>query len=199
MDLLDLVKSQTPLFPHGTRFEYNNSGYILLGMAIEKASGIAYDSFIESRIFAKLGMKDSAFDRPQKAKGFNFDGGVWSEVDPVDASVPWSAGGFRSTPRDMLKWASGITKLLDAKSRAARSRVYPETALQGMHYGYGVVLDSRSGKRLEYHGGGIRGFTSVLQVYPEERLHIIVLSNVEQVPGRTTAWEMGDALAKRVE
>jgi hypothetical protein len=57
--------------------------------------------------------------------------------------------------------------------------IYPETVLQGMHYGYAVVLAERFGHSLQYHGGGITGFQSVLQRYPDVGLVIAILSNVD--------------------
>ena len=76
--------------------------------------------------------------------------------------------------------------------------VYPETLLQGMHYGYGVVLAERFGHQLQYHGGGIKGFNSVLQRYPEVGMVVIVLSNLDSDSSSSPimSWNLGDGLAQ---
>jgi hypothetical protein len=76
--------------------------------------------------------------------------------------------------------------------------VYPETLLQGMHYGYGVVLAERFGHELQYHAGGINGFTSVLQRYPQTGLVIAVESNLDgdTKPPPVESWLLGDGLSE---
>lgn len=69
---------------------------------------------------------------------------------------------------------------------------YLEAAHEGQHYGYGVAISRQKfGKLLYYHGGGVEGFTSSIQRYPEERLCIIVLSNMASYK----PWELGDHIA----
>jgi len=75
--------------------------------------------------------------------------------------------------------------------------VYPETLYAGMHYGYGIVLAERFGHELQYHGGGIKGFNSALQRYPQVKLVIPVLSNLDSdtSPPPVESWVLGDGLA----
>ena len=89
-------------------------------------------------------------------------------------------------------------KLLNADSTERMFHIYPETAAHGMHYGYAQVIGERFGHKLQYHGGGITGFNSVLQRYPESGLVIAVLSNedVEGSPEPVKSWELGDGLAR---
>jgi len=70
-------------------------------------------------------------------------------------------------------------------------QIYPETAINGAHYGYGVVLTERFGQSLYYHGGGINGFTSAIQRYPKANLCVVVLSNDEDVK----SWDVATSLA----
>jgi CubicO group peptidase (beta-lactamase class C family) len=67
-----------------------------------------------------------------------------------------------------------------------------------MHYGYGVVIGERFGHKLQYHGGGIKGFNSVLQRYPEDGMVIVVVSNLDldSSPAPLATWNLGDGLAK---
>lgn len=78
-------------------------------------------------------------------------------------------------------------------------KIYPETELEGMHYGYAIVLANRFGHPLQYHGGGIKGFTSVLQRYPDVGSVIVVLSNLDgdsSNPPPTQSWDLGNSLAQ---
>jgi D-alanyl-D-alanine carboxypeptidase len=201
--LLNLVVDTPLLYPHGTKLTYNNSGYILLGMLIEKASGMPYARFIQERILDRLGMKDSGFDFThkivaRKAEGYSLAGNELQNADYVDSSSAWSAGGLYSTVHDLTVWsdALGHGKLLSADSTDRMLRVYPETVLQGLHYGYGIVLAERFEHKLQYHGGGITGFSSVLQRYPEVDLVVAVLSNLDLGPGVLPSWTLGDDLAR---
>lgn len=199
-ELLDAVQVVPLQFPHGTKLAYNNTGYILLGMVIEKASGMSYPRFIQERVFTPLKMTESGFDDakrvlPKRAVGYILRGHEIENAESVHATVAWSAGGFYSTVRDLLTWSASLAqgKLLDADSTARMFQTYPETQLQGMHYGYGVVLAEKFGESLHYHGGGITGFTSVLQRYPKSELVVAVISNLD---GGTAAWDVADGLAK---
>jgi len=102
--------------------------------------------------------------------------------------------------RDLTLWAETLAKgkLLNADSSRRMFDIYPETAAYGMHYGYGVVIGKRFGRKLQYHGGGIKGFNSVLQSYPEAGVVIVVLSNLDldSSPGPLPSWTVGDGLAK---
>jgi D-alanyl-D-alanine carboxypeptidase len=187
-EMIDLVRDKPLLYPHGTKLTYNNTGYIVLGMLIEKAAGISYERFIQERIFDHLGMRDSGFDDirkiiPRRAKGYALIGGELQNADFVDTTSAWSAGGFYSTIHDLTLWSEALAhgRLLDSDSTRRMFEIYPETLLQGMHYGYGVVLAQRFGHQLQYHAGGIKGFTSVVQRYPEAGIVIVVMSNLARV------------------
>jgi D-alanyl-D-alanine carboxypeptidase len=205
-ELLQLVADRPLMYPHGSKFAYNNSGYILLGMLIEAASGVAYDRFVEERIFARLGMTDSGFDAtgrivPKRAAGYRVTPDGLRKAAFVDATTAWSAGGFYSTVADLTRWAQSLTRhtLLTADSTARMFAVYPNAVSRdpqgkAASYGYGVVLVERFDQPLHYHGGGISGFNSVLQHYPAAGLTLAVLSN--QDSSEVTTWTLGDGLAK---
>jgi CubicO group peptidase (beta-lactamase class C family) len=172
-------------------------------MVIEAASGQPYHKFIEQRLFRPAQMRDSAFDTlrrrgPRRAQGYRLTAGRLERAPTVNATVAWSAGGFLSTVADLVRWASALEKdtLLQQVSRAQMLEPYPETAAHGMHYGYGIVLGERFGRRLQYHAGGISGFNSVLQNYPETGLIIAVMSNLDADSAPATSWTVADGLAR---
>ena len=203
--LLDLVRNRPLLHVHGEKFTYNNSGYILLGMLIERISGMSYSEFVQKRIFNRLQMRDSGYRDPHTtvprlARGYELEGRELrsAEVDPRSA---WSAGVLYSTVRDLTRWGEAMAhnKLLNSDSAARVYGLYPEAVAKDPynqigHYGYGIVLTERFGHQLQFHGGGIRGFNSVLQHYPEKNLVLAVLSNLDS--DLMPSWTLADSLAQ---
>ncbi len=196
--LLDLVADQPLEFKPGTQLKYTNTGYVLLGLVIEKVSGLAYEDFLTRNIFHPLEMKDSGYDDlsmilPRRASGYMRHDGRVTNADYIDMSIPYAAGSIYSTVEDMLRWSEALAhgQLLSKNSSDAMFALYPEASLQGQHYGYGVVLAQRFGKDLQYHGGGVKGFESVIQRYPNEDVCIVVLENLDP----TAPWDLGDKIA----
>jgi CubicO group peptidase (beta-lactamase class C family) len=105
-----------------------------------------YDQFVQERILDRVGMRDSGFDDMHKivihrARGYALVHGDLENADPIDAGASaWSAGAFYSTLRDLTLWSEALA--------------------------HGKVLNADSTARM-CHGGGIKGFNSVLQRYPE--------------------------------
>lgn len=198
--LVTLVANRRLDFRPGTNWSYSNTGYIVLGMLIEKLSGQSYADFLRKNIFQPLGMTDSGYDSApeilkSRASGYDIQNGHVTNADFIDMSVPFSAGGIYSTVEDIFRWSEALAhpgKLLREDSLRQMYMEFPEAEHQGQHYGYGVVISRQKfGKLLYYHGGGVEGFSSVIQRYPEEHLCIVVLSNLETYK----PWELGDHIA----
>ncbi|HEV2400451.1 MAG TPA: serine hydrolase domain-containing protein [Candidatus Sulfotelmatobacter sp.] len=198
--MIALVEDRPLDFTPGTNWSYSNTGYILLGMIVEKVSGQSYADFLQRNIFELLGMKDSGYDRArdivkQRASGYDVADGHIINADFVDMSVPFSAGGIDSTVEDMYRWNEALSekgRLLSSDSLKQMFTEYPEATHEGQHYGYGVVISRlKFGRLLYYHGGGVEGFSSSIQRYPNERVCIVVLSNFDSYK----PWELGDHIA----
>jgi D-alanyl-D-alanine carboxypeptidase len=196
--LLSLVRSQPLIFAPGTKLVYCNTGYLLLGMIIERASGSDYASFLKQSIFTPLLLNDTGYDMrsqilPGRASGYRVKDGRLENAGYVDASVPFAAGGIYSTVRDLYQWNEALAtgRLLSAESRRQMFTTYPEAAGYGAHYGYGVVITEKFGQPLYYHGGGINGFASAIQRYPKSNVCVVVLSNEEEIK----SWDVATSLA----
>src|SRR5947199_5748194 len=110
-------------FQPGEKWDYSNSGYVLLGYLIEKISGQSYADFVEQNIFKPLGMKDSGYDSNSAIIAHRAAGYMPTPKGPVNASfvhmsIPLSAGALYSTTEDLLRWEQGLFggKLLKAES-----------------------------------------------------------------------------------
>lgn len=199
-ELIALVENQSLQFKPGTKLAYSNTGYLLLGMVIEKLSGHSYAQFLKDAIFEPLGMENSGYDKAvdvlkERASGYDIKGGRIQNAEYLDMSIPYAAGGIYSTIGDLLLWNEALAhsgKLLSADSLRQMFSIYPATTgHDGQNYGYGVVITHRFGKLMYYHGGGVNGFATSIQRYPQENVCIIVLSNLEPVK----SWEIGDHIA----
>jgi len=170
-------------FEPGSTYKYSNSGYLLLGLVIEKASGRSYAAFVSERIFTPLGMADSGYDDqtavlPRRATGYEKGADGIRQAAYIDMSIPGAAGGLYSTVGDMLKWDQALAgdRLLSAASRQAMFTPFK----QGYAYGWTVPPPSPAtfGRRQIAHGGQINGFSTFIARYPDDRVTVIVLGNI---------------------
>ena len=199
-EMVALVSAKPLEFTPGTKWAYSNTGYVLLGMLIEKTSGQTYADFLQANVFGPLEMTNSGYDRAadilkERASGYVLKNGHLVNADFIDMSVPYAAGGIYSTVEDMYRWSEALDhdgKLLSADSLKQMFTPYPETAYQGQHYGYGVVISElKFARLLYYHGGGVDGFSTSIQRYPKDGVCIVVLTNVANLK----PWETSDHIA----
>jgi CubicO group peptidase (beta-lactamase class C family) len=166
----------------GEKYAYNNSGYFLLGVVIEKITGKKYEEVIRERIFTPLGMKDTGYDWtstiiPKRAAGYVGVGAELRNAPPLDMQQPYAAGALYSTVEDLLTWDQALytEKLLPG---AAKEKMWTP-ALENYAYGWGVreAAPQTFGYKRLLHGGGINGFSAHLIRVPELKVTAIVLSN----------------------
>ena len=165
-------------FP-GEKMSYSNSGYILLGHVIEKVSGGSYEKFVQENIFTPLGMKDSGYDSNSAIIARRAAGYMPSPSGPVNAgyihmSIPHAAGALYSTTEDLLRWEQG---LFGGKVVSAASLQRMTTPFKN-DYALGVVVQTAGGRKVVQHGGGIEGFNTFMAYYPDDKLTVAVLANI---------------------
>ena len=166
-------------FQPGEKWNYSNSGYILLGYLIEKITGEPYSRFVQENIFNPLGMKDSGYDSNtaiilRRDSGYTPNAnGELQNTGYINMTIPLSAGGLYSTALDLLKWEQGLfgRKLISAASLQKMTTPFKSD------YAFGLAVQDAKGHKLIDHGGGIEGFNTELAYYPDEKLTIVVLSN----------------------
>jgi CubicO group peptidase (beta-lactamase class C family) len=163
----------------GAEMRYSNTGYVLLGMVIEKASGSSYATFLKENIFEPLGMKDSGYDEnalilPQRAAGYSPRSGGVANATYVDMTTPFAAGALYSTVEDLLRWE----RALFGKKLLSEASLQKMTTKGKGNYGLGVGVAEESGRSLIQHGGGIPGFNAKLAYYPKSNVAVVALSNL---------------------
>jgi CubicO group peptidase (beta-lactamase class C family) len=187
-------------FEPGTKFDYSNSNFEVLGAVIEKVSGKKYVEMLRERIFDPLGMKDTGLDEddlvlPKRAQGYHPDKAGIVVARSESMSVPWAAGSMYSTTGDLLKWERA---LFDGKVLNADSLKLMTTAGKG-NYGLGVGVSDKDGMKVVEHGGGIEGFNTHLTYVPDKKITIVVLSNVNgAAPGKMSGQLLDVMLGKPV-
>jgi CubicO group peptidase (beta-lactamase class C family) len=175
----DLIFKKGLDFTPGTQFSYDNSGYYLLGLIIEKVTGKSYEEEVRNIIFQPLGMTHSFFDfrnskDTNRATGYrklNINEQVVAQR--WDSTVTYAAVGIFSTTGDMYLWAKAVANIdiLSAASWEAAFTPYLE------HYGYGWFIDTLYGERSVSHGGGLPGYMADFTYYPDRDVTIILLNN----------------------
>ena len=182
-DVLRLLEREDRLyFPAGSDYRYSNSGYALLALVVERASGQRFAAFLQARIFSPLGMtatlarEDEGPPVTDRAFGYTRVGDRWERTDQSTTSAVLGDGGIYSSITDLAKWDAAWydDRLLSAPSRARAvqaSTATPEPDVA--HYGFGWRLQGR----MQWHSGESIGFRNVLLRFPAQRLTVIVLSN----------------------
>jgi CubicO group peptidase (beta-lactamase class C family) len=184
-EMIGQLKDKPLEFAPGEKFAYSNSGYYVLGEIIERASGKTYAEFLQENIFSPLGMKQTGYDNPleiirNRAAGYQRQGGEIINAAYMDMTIPFAAGALYSTTGDLLIWDQALytEKLV---SRKSLDEIFtPFKSDNG--YGYGWSIGKKFDRRVIAHGGGIYGFASQITRFPEDRVTVIVLSNIQAAP-----------------
>lgn len=174
-------------FAPGTKWNYNNSGYFLLGAIIEKVTGKSYEQALKENIFDPLGMKNTGYDHyntiiTKRASGYVKTPVGYQNAPYLDTSIPYAAGSLYSTVEDLYLWDQALytDKLLPAKLKEVMFQPFLN------NYAYGWVIAKASlGQTDEtvpalLHGGGIHGFNTMLVRLPDKRGLIVLLDNTSQ-------------------
>jgi len=178
-------------FEPGTKHKYSNTGYVVLGLIVERAGGMKYDEFVKKNIFDPLGMTDTGYDWnrtviPRRASGYMDRGTGLVNADFIDMNVPHAAGALYSTVNDFIKWDAALRerKLLKPESYEKYFKPFLN------NYAYGWVSEERDGVMTLGHGGGIDGFSTTFVRAPAQSVMVVAFSNVLPNEGGKLAREL---------
>ena len=200
-EVLTLLESATKgKSAPGAKWDYSNSGYVLLGVIVAQVSGKPFGEFLRERIFAPLKMADTVVYQkgknsvPNRAYGHTKDANGFKETDQSSTSATLGDGGVYSNIDDLSKWDDALRNhtllsaeemrpaLEPAKFGGAENVVLPDdapAALRGapVEYGFGWFLDSYNGHERMWHYGDTMGFKTAVQRFTKDGLTVIVLCN----------------------
>ena len=196
--IIEAMKKEPYDFDPGTKWRYDNSGYLLLGYIVEKVSGQSYGDFLREHIFQPLGMTNTGFYRahpglPHEALGYSLGTNGFERALNFDVSWFGGAGALYSTVEDLYRWNEGIFngRVLDTASlKAAFTPVETKENQayynpRGTGYGFGWFIGRNRGLHEIWHSGSVPGFNSLLLRVPDEKFTVAILANVD--PGQTNA------------
>jgi CubicO group peptidase (beta-lactamase class C family) len=185
-DVLALVAFKDSLyFPAGTQYRYSNSGYVLLGMIVARASGMSFPDFLRARIFAPLAMSASVAHIegsdtvPQRAYGYSPRGGTFQQTDQSVTSATLGDGGIYTNVDDLTRWDRALdgAELVDSATLALATTPPQLAAGAATEYGFGWFVDIYRGDKRWRHTGETSGFHNAIMRFPGRHLTVIVLTN----------------------
>jgi CubicO group peptidase (beta-lactamase class C family) len=187
-DLAQLAYGLKLEFPAGARWNYSNTGYVLLGIIVRKVSGSFYGDVLASRVFGPLGMATTrviseAAIVPNRAAGYRLEQGEVRNQEWVSPMLNTTADGalYFSVP-DLIAWDTAVRTRAILKPESWSRILEPVQLNSGKTYpyGFGWALDERGGQPLHQHGGSWQGFRTQYARFIGEDLSIIVLANLAQ-------------------
>jgi len=188
-ELLKIVEAIPLAYPPGTSWSYSNLGFLTLGILIHKVTGEFYGDFLQERIFRPLGMSTTrvmseADIIPNRSAGYRLVKGQLKNQEWVSASLNTTAdGALYFSILDLAKWDAALytEKLLKRTSLAQMWTVTPlhDGKPNSGHYGYGWFIEADNGHRVIEHGGAWQGFETQISRYVDDKLTVVVLTNLE--------------------
>jgi CubicO group peptidase (beta-lactamase class C family)/Tol biopolymer transport system component len=190
-ELVAMSAALTLEFPAGARWNYSNTGYVLLGIVMTRVTGKPYHEFLRERIFTPAGMPTirvitEAATVPHRAHGYNLSPGGWEHaawVAPLTNTV--ADGSMLLSLRDMIAWNEAVRsrKVLRPESWALMLSPTALNSGRTYPYGFGWFFGEVGGQQVHEHGGAWQGFITQYTRFAEDDLAVVVLSNARtQVP-----------------
>ena len=190
--IVKFVAADTFDFAPGTAYRYDNTGYVLLGMVIEKASGKKYAKYLDEQFFKPLGLKQTSYcpsktTDPAFAIGYSKAANGTERAKFLDLSHPFAAGALCSTVGDFAKWQRALDggKVVSPASYALMSTADTLNSGKKINYGFGLVPGVFNGHKTVSHTGGIPGFASATTYVPDDSLSVVVFTNFDGESPRT--------------
>jgi D-alanyl-D-alanine carboxypeptidase len=185
-EIIKFVAADTFDFAPGTAYRYNNTGYVLLGMVIEKATGQKYADYLSAQFFKPLGLRQTSYcpsrtSDPAFALGYSKGPNGMTRAQFLDLSHPFAAGALCSTVGDFAKWQRALDggKVVSPASYALMSTQDTLSTGRKINYGFGLVPGVFNGHKTVSHTGGIPGFASAATYVPDDSLSIVVFTNFD--------------------
>jgi CubicO group peptidase (beta-lactamase class C family) len=184
-------------FAPGAQFEYSNSGYILLGLVVERVTGVRFGNFLQAEFFDPLAMNCSALlpdsSNPHVvAQGYKSFEGAYRDADSMSLTWPYASGSLVSSANDLMKWQTAVRNADFISHRTLSAMLVTPRFADGSTsvYGSGWAIGSTGGEMVAYHSGSIRGFASYMAWHTSRSLQVVVLSNIQDFP----AQRLGESL-----
>lgn len=187
-DVIRIFQNEPFDFSPGEHYSYSNSGYFLLGVIIEKASGMKYSEYLAKNVIARAGLQHTrscATDAliPGRARGYSHGPAGFVNAKYFSPTQGFSVGSICSTAPDLARWVEALASGRVVSAESYRQMTTPNPAVlpdgERLTHGFGTGVGINEGHRVFYHDGGIFGFDTIEAYYPQDDLTIIVLCNTD--------------------
>jgi CubicO group peptidase (beta-lactamase class C family) len=215
-EVLALLRGETKgRFEPGTSWAYSNSGYVVLGLIVARASGKPFPDVLRDRIFRPLQMTHTlAYEQgksevPQRAFGHTKEDGAFREADQSPTSATLGDGGVYSNIDDLARWDEALRTNELLSPGLMKPATTPVTLLDGSRprwpaepgednlapgqpvaYGFGWFLDPWRGHARMWHHGSTRGFRSAIERFTDDAVTVVVLANRDDLDLRDLALQI---------
>ena len=181
--IVAFVASDTLDFAPGTAWRYNNTGYVLLGMILDRVTGTPYPEYMRKHFFQPLGMRSAAYcpshpTDPVYASGYDLRGTL-VPTRYLSMTHPYSAGALCMSVPDYLTWQAALTSGRVVRPASFALMSSSDTLANGMptHYGFGLAPSDAGSHHGVTHGGAVNGFNSEQSWFPEDGVRIVLFAN----------------------
>ena len=189
-DALSIFSADTLMVQPGERYSYTTFGYNLLGVAVEKVSGLSYGKYVADHIFVPAGMTQTVLDHsadiiPYRTKAYTKDTlGIVHNAFAIDPSYKAPGGGILSVPEDMVRFASAMMSGKIVAPSTFEQMLQPGRLNDSTTttYGFGWSIGQKELAGAYFHNGGQQGATSTLLIVPASGHTVCILTNMDGIP-----------------
>ena len=190
-EIIALTENEPLDFAPGTKFKYNNGGYVILGQVIERLGQEPYEDYVRANILLPLGLGNTGYEHvetviPGRVQGYRTRNGRIENAAYLAMSLPYAAGAIYSCVDDLLAWQRALAAARPIGS-AARDLMFAD---HGHGYGFGWGIQTQFSRRHYVHAGGINGFSVVMSHYSDDDLTIVLLANIQAAPVQKIARDL---------
>lgn len=189
-DALNVFSHHKLLFKPQTRYSYSSAGFVLLSATMEAASGVNFLDYLQDKVFNPLGMKSTEPDMgkyrlmPNLTKYYKKQDNSYVAINnPRDVSSIWAAGGFVTTPTDLVNMTKAYSNGYLTKS-TVNTMFESQTLLSGEKTNVGIgwrVGSDMEGRKIIEHAGATEGTRSIISYFPDDDIAVSVITNTDWV------------------
>lgn len=190
--LIDHFKNAPLEFIPCSKYNYTNSGYVLLGRIIETVSGKSYNDYLLENVIQKAGLKNTFFANadtviPKRVSSYTRDRGFYDNSDYLSTSLGFGCGDLLSNVGDLFKWNTALVNGNLIKKETLEKAFTPYKLSNGTYttYGYGWFIDNVTGVKRIHHEGQFNGFVAEEKYFPIEDIFVATIANVKSPEDKT--------------
>jgi len=190
--LINYIKNDPLHFKPGSKYEYSNSNYLLLGYIIQLVSGEGYHQYMAGHVLKPAGLEHTLYAEehtavPGRVQGYTHYSGSFDNCDYQTLSLGFACGDLLSNTEDLLKWNQAVIagKLISEASLKEAFSPYKLSNGTYSSYGYGWFIDTLYGKPCIHHEGQTSGFIALEKYFPKEDIYLAIMTNVETSDDKT--------------